>query len=167
MDEVFTGTDALVQVGERRLQVKIPKGVENGQRIRLSGKAGSGPDAGHLYLRVKVRPHPVFTRDGSNLTRELPITLAEALLGGEVPVETLTGRVLLRIPPETQSGRVFRLAHQGLPRFRSEERGDLFVKTRVILPTGLDENGRRLAREFVQHVGQADPRGAAGPTGAA
>ena len=158
LDEVFTGTERLVQAGDRRLAVKIPKGVESGQRIRLSGKAGTGPGAGHVYLTVKVRPHAVFTREGANLTRELPITLGEALLGAEVPVATLTGRVLLRIPPETQSGRIFRLAHQGLPRFTSEDRGDLFVKTRVILPTGLDDGGRRLARELVRHVRQPDPR---------
>ena len=142
-----------------RLQVKIPKGVETGRRIRLSGKAGTGPDAGHVYLTIRVLPHPVFTRNGADLTRELPITLGEALLGAEVPVETLTGRVLLRIPPETQNGRTFRLSGQGLPRFRSEGRGDLYVKVRVVLPTGLDERGRELAREFIDHVKQPDPRG--------
>jgi DnaJ-class molecular chaperone len=158
LEEAFEGTERLVQVGDRRLQVKIPKGVETGQRIRLSGKAGTGPGSGHIYITVKVRPHPVFTRNGADLTRELPVTLAESLLGAEVPVETLTGRVLLRIPPETQTGRTFRLVRQGLPRFRSEERGDLFVKTRVVLPTGLDDEGRRLARQLADHVQQADPR---------
>ncbi|MEA2623756.1 MAG: curved DNA-binding protein [Chloroflexota bacterium] len=158
LEEVARGTERLVQVGDRRLEVKIPKGVEDGRRIRLSRTAGSGPDAGNVYLAVRVLPHPVFTRNGADLTRELPVTLGEALLGGEVPVETLTGRVMLRIPPETQTGRTFRLARQGLPRFKSDERGDLYVRTRVVLPTGLDEEAKRLAREFVDYVRQPDPR---------
>lgn len=158
LEEVATGTERLLEVDGKRFQVKIPKGVETGQRIRLSGKAGTGPDAGHVYLTVRVLPHPAFTRSGADLTRELPITLKEALLGAEVPVETLTGRVLLRIPPETQTGRTIRLSGQGLPRFKSEGRGDLYVRTRVVLPTGLDEKARELAREFIDYVKQPDPR---------
>ena len=71
------------------------------------------------------------------MTRELPLTLGEALLGGEVPVKTLTGRVMLRIPPETQNGRTFRLTGQGLPRFKADGRGDLYARVRVVLPSGL------------------------------
>jgi curved DNA-binding protein len=158
LDEVASGTKRLVQVGDRRLEVTIPKGVEDGRRIRLSRTAGSGPDAGNVYLVVRVLPHPVFARNGADLTRELPVTLGEALLGGEVPVETLSGRVMLKIPPETQNGRTFRLRGKGLPRFKSDERGDLYVKVRVVLPTGLDEKARQLAREFVEYVKQPDPR---------
>jgi DnaJ-class molecular chaperone len=155
LDEVATGTSRLVQVGPRRLEVQIPPGVESGQRIRLS-KASDGD---HVELVVKVRPNPVFTRDGANLTREVSITLGEAMLGGEVPVETITGRtLLLRIPPETQSGRMFRLAGQGLPRFKQDGRGDLRVRTRVVLPRGLDERSRQLMRDFVDQVQQPSPR---------
>jgi DnaJ-class molecular chaperone len=157
LDEVATGTMRVVQVGSRRLEVQIPAGVGSGQRIRLSGAAAGG--AGSVELTILVRPHPVFTRDGANLTREVPITLGEALLGGEVAVETLTGRtLLLRIPPGTQSGRVFRLGGQGLPRFRAEGRGDLLVRTRVVLPTQLDEEGRELAQRLVDHIQQPSPR---------
>jgi curved DNA-binding protein len=158
LDEVFHGTQRLVQVGDRRLEVKIPRGVADGKKIRLSGTAGSGPGAGNVYLTVRVRPHPVFTRNGADLSRDLPITLGEALLGGEVAVPTLTGRVMLRIPAETQTGRAFRLARQGLPRFGSEERGDLYVRVRLVLPTGLDDEAKRLAGQFVDHVEQPDPR---------
>jgi curved DNA-binding protein len=158
LEEVATGTKRLIQVGERRLEVTIPKGVEDGRRIRLSRTAGSGPNAGHVYLVVRVQPHPLFARNGADLTRDLPITLGEALLGAEVPVQTLTGRVMLRIPAETQNGRTFRLKGQGLPRFKSEERGDLYAKVRVVLPSGLDEATRELARTFVEAVGQPDPR---------
>ena len=98
------------------------------------------PDA---TLVVAVRRHPVFTRNGADLSRELPVTLGEALLGGEVPVETLAGKtLLLRVPEGTQHGRTFRLTGQGLPRFREDGRGDLYVKVRLVLPTGLDDEAK-------------------------
>ena len=158
LEEAYHGTTRLIQVDGKRLEVRIPAGVESGQRIRLSGKAGAGTGAGDIYLKVIVRDHPVFSRSGADLHRELPITLAEALLGAEVPVDTLRGRVLLRIPPETQTGRSFRLAGQGMPRFRAEGHGDLYVRVRVVLPTGLDEEARRLVRALAEHVRQPDPR---------
>jgi curved DNA-binding protein len=158
LEEAFHGTSRLVEVDGRRLEVSIPRGVDTGRRIRLSGKAGSGPDAGHLYLQVKVRDHPGFTRNGADLQRELPITLAEALLGAEVPVGTLKGRVMLRIPPETQHGRTFRLRGQGMPRFRAEGFGDLYAKVRVVLPTGLDDDDRARLRAFSDEIKQPDPR---------
>jgi molecular chaperone DnaJ len=132
----------------------VPPGVADGQRIRFSGVA----DGADVYLKVKVKPHNVFTRDGANLQREVPITLREALLGGEVAVRTLTGRVLLRIPPETQTGRSFRLAGQGLPKFRGDGRGDLYVKVRVVLPTGLSDEARQAAEHFLDLAEQPDPR---------
>jgi molecular chaperone DnaJ len=110
-------------------------------------------------LITKVAPNPVFHRDGATLSRELPVTLGEALLGAEVPVRTLTGRVLLRVPAGTQNGRVIRLAGQGMPRLKGEGRGDLHVKVRVILPA-LDEAGRRAAAAFLDAVDQPDPRSA-------
>ena len=150
LDEVFHGTTRLLQVGGRRFEVQIPAGVEDGQRIRLSGKAGSGPGAGDVYVRVKVVPNPTFERHGADLTREIAVPLRDALLGGEVPVQTLTGsRLLLRIPEGTQNGRTFRLAGQGLPRFRGDGRGDLYARVRVTLPTGLDERARDLATQFL------------------
>ncbi|MFI5254655.1 MAG: DnaJ domain-containing protein, partial [Candidatus Limnocylindrales bacterium] len=95
LEEAYHGTSRLIDIDGRRLEVKIPRGVDSGRRIRLSGKAGSGPNAGHLYLQVKVGEHPVFTRKGTDLYREVPVTLAEAMLGAEVRVGTLKGRVLL------------------------------------------------------------------------
>ena len=164
LDEAFEGTKRLVQLGDRRLEVTIPPGVDTGHRIRFAGKRSDrqappgDASAGDLYLNVTVRPHHVFERTGADLHRELPITLGEALLGGEVPVATLTGRVLLRLPPGTQNGRTFRLAGQGMPRFRGQGRGDLYVRVRVVLPGDLDDRGHRLARELVDHVKQPDPR---------
>jgi len=156
LEEVALGTKRHVDVGGRRIEVTIPAGVREGQRIRLSGV---GPDGANVFIRAKVAAHPVFTRDGTNLSRELPLSLGEALLGAEVPVPTLTGRVLLRIPPETQNGRVFRLKGQGLPEFRGKERGDLLVRTRVVLPTGLSAEAKEAAQRFVELTRQPDPRG--------
>ena len=155
LEEVARGTARHVEVGGRRIEVKIPAGVNDGQRIRLTGV---GPQGENVYLRVKVLPNSTFTREGANLTRELPLSLGESLLGAEVPVETLTGRVLLRIPPETQNGRVFRLKGQGLPAFRGKERGDLLVRTRVVLPTGLTPEAKEAAEQFVDMVRQPEPR---------
>lgn len=171
MREVATGTDRIVQIGERRLEVRIPSGVADGQRIRLPRTATE--HTGDATLIVRVQPDPVFTRAGADLTREVTLTLRQALLGGEVPVETVTGkRLLLRVPEGTQPGRTFRLAGQGLPRFRGEGTGDLFVRARVTLPARLDARGRELATAFLDHIdppAQADPDGVApdGTTSAA
>jgi molecular chaperone DnaJ len=159
LEDVAHGTSALVQVGDRRLEVKVPPGIESGQRIRLTGKAGPGPDAGDLTLTVRVRPHVVFDRSGADLSREIPITLGEALLGAQVAVGTIEGRtLLLTVPPGTQNGATFRLRGHGLPRFKGEGRGDLLVRTRVVLPQHLDEEALRLAKAFVDHVEQPNPR---------
>jgi DnaJ-class molecular chaperone len=155
LEEVLTGTERHLEVGGKRLEVKIPAGVREGQRIRLSGKAEGG---GHVYITVHVAPHPTFTRHGADLGMELPLTLGEALLGGSVGITSLGGRtLLLTIPPSTQNGRVIRLAGQGLPRAEGG-RGDLRVRTSVVLPSGLDEEAVALARAFVDHVKQPDPR---------
>ena len=158
LEEAYHGAKRLVQVGRRRLEVSIPRGVASGQRIRLSGTAGEGPAAGNTYLEVQVEPHDRYTRRGSDLLTDLPISLAEAIEGAEVPVPTLKGRVLLRVPPETQPGRTFRLKGQGMPRFRADGFGDLLVTVRVVLPSGLDEEGRRRFHAFADHVAQPDPR---------
>ena len=155
LEEVAHGTKRRLELDGKRIEVTIPAGVGNGQRIRFSGVGPAGAD---VYLRVRVRSHPVFAREDANLRRDLPITLREALLGAEVPVRTLTGRVLLRIPSETQNGRVFKLTGQGLPRFRGEGRGDLLVRTQVVLPTTLSAEARKAAERFLDQAAQPDPR---------
>ena len=90
---------------------------------------------------------------------EIPITLREALLGGEIPVGTLKGRVLLKVPPETQAGRTFRLKGQGMPAFKGGGTGDLFVRVRVVLPTNLSDEARAAAERFLDLAPQPDPRG--------
>ena len=155
LEEVFHGTSRIVDVGGRRLEVAIPRGVDTGSRVRLSGK---GPDGRDLIVVIRLNPHGVFTRRGADLERELPVTLREALLGGEAPVGTLKGRVLLTLPPGTQNGKTFRLTGQGMPRLRGGEPGDLYVRVRVILPTHLSEEAREAAERFLDLARQPDPR---------
>ena len=158
LEEAFHGSTRLVQVGDKRLEVKVPAGVETGSKIRLSGKAGSGSGAGDLYLIVKVLPNPTFTRNGADLTRDVPVTLGEALLGGEVEVDTLEGRVLLKVPEGTQPGQTIRLAGKGMPRLKGEGRGDLFARIKLILPGKLEGRQRQAAEEFLRTIVQPNPR---------
>ncbi len=120
--------------------------------------SGQGPRGGDLVVTVRVRPHPVFTRRGADLERELPITLEEALLGGEVPVTTLKGKVLLKIPPGTQNGHRFRLKGQGMPHLKGDGQGDLYAKARVVLPPKLDPKAEEAARKLFKLIDQPDPR---------
>jgi curved DNA-binding protein len=155
LEEAYRGTTRLVEVDGKRLEITIPKGADTGSRIRLTGKA---PGGGDLYVVVRQRPDRTFTRRGADLERELPLTLGEALLGAEVPVRTLKGRVLLTIPAGTQTGRTFRLKGQGMPHYRTDGYGDLFAKAKVILPTDLSDEARAAAEGFVRLADQPDPR---------
>jgi curved DNA-binding protein len=155
LDEAYHGTTRLVEVDGKRLEIKIPKGAETGTRIKLTGR---GPGGGDLIVLIRMLPDARFTRRGADLERDLPLTLEEALLGDEVPVETLKGRVLLTIPPGTQAGKTFRLSGRGMPRFKGEGNGDLYVKTRLVLPTTLSEEARSAARTFLLLADQPNPR---------
>jgi curved DNA-binding protein len=155
LEEAFHGTTRLVEVGGKRLEVTIPRGVDTGTRIRLSGKGGDGRD---LIVVCRVRPHPTFIRRGADLERELELTLEEALLGAEVPVRTLKGRVLLTVPAGTQNGRTFRLSGQGMPRFKGSGSGDLYVKTKVVLPTSLSDDAKKTASRLFGQIEQPNPR---------
>jgi curved DNA-binding protein len=158
LEEAFHGTTRIVEIDGKRLEVTIPRGVATGSRIRVPSRGGDGRD---LHVVVTVRPHPVFTRRGADLERELLVTLEEALLGAEVPVTTLRSRVLLTVPPGTQSGRQFRLKGQGMPRLNGDGTGDLYVKVRVVLPTELSPEAIAAARTFLDLVDQPDPRAGA------
>jgi curved DNA-binding protein len=155
LEEAYHGTTRLVDVEGTRLEVKIPKGADTGTRVRITGRGAGGGD---LYVVVRVTPDPRFTRRGADLDTEVPLTLGEALLGGEVPVRTPKGRVLLTVPAGTQNGRTFRLAGQGMPRVGGGGNGDMYVKTRVVLPTRLEPEAREAAERFVGLVDQPDPR---------
>jgi curved DNA-binding protein len=155
LQEAYHGTSRLVEVEGKRLEVTIPPGADSGTRIRLTGKA---PGGGDLHVVVRQRPDPVFNRRGADLERELPLALRDALLGADVRVRTPKGHVMLTIPAGTQPGRMFRLTGQGMPRFRGEGRGDLYVKARVVLPTDLSDAAREAALRFLELADQPDPR---------
>jgi curved DNA-binding protein len=155
LEEAFHGTIRLVEVEGKRYEVQLPRGVDTGSRVRLSGK---GPDGRDVVVAVRLRPHETYQRRGADLERELPITLREALLGGEVPVQTLKGRILLTIPAGTQTGRTFRLTGQGMPKLKDGGTGDLYVKVRLVLPTTMSDGAKDAARTFLDLVDQPDPR---------
>jgi molecular chaperone DnaJ len=135
----------------KTLAVKIPAGVDTGDRIRLSGEgeAGlSGGPPGDLYVQIEVQPHRIFSRDGRNLYCEMPLSFVDAALGGEIEVPTLDGRVKLKIPPETQSGKVFRLRGKGVTPVRGGGVGDLLCKVNLETPVRLSESQKQLLRDF-------------------
>lgn len=132
---------------QKTLSVKIPAGIDDGDRIRLAGEGEVGmfgAPAGDLYVRVSIRPHAVFERDGNDLYCEIPISFVNAALGGELEVPTLDGRVKLKIPPETQSGRMFRLRNKGVQSVKSGSIGDLLCRVIVETPVKLTKEQKEL-----------------------
>ncbi|MGB9722670.1 MAG: DnaJ C-terminal domain-containing protein [Chloroflexia bacterium] len=160
LEEAYHGTTRLLEYPDtdgrmRRLEVKIPAGVDNGSKVRLPGQGGRSPGggpAGDLYLLIQVAPHPRFERKGDDLYVQVPVDLYTALLGGEVDVPTLKGTTLkLKIPPETQNGRTFALRGQGMPRLKSPgQYGDLYATVSVRLPTNLSAEERDLFRRLAE-----------------
>jgi molecular chaperone DnaJ len=149
----------------RKLAVKVPAGVDNGDRVRLSGEGEAGRNggpAGDLYVEIHVREHALFERDGEHLSCEVPVSFATAALGGAVAVPTLDGDVQLKIPAETQSGRVFRLREKGVKPVRGGSRGDLFCRVVVETPVHLTADQRELVRRLEEslraHAGKHAPR---------
>jgi curved DNA-binding protein len=157
LEEAFHGTSRVFQVENSRLEVKIPPGVRTGSRVRMAGKGGSGragAPAGNLFLRIKVLPHSIFERNGNDLSCEVAVDVYTAVLGGEVNVPSLSGDLKLKIPPETQAGRSFRLRGRGMPLLRDpERRGDLFAKVKIVLPGRLSEQEKELFRELAKLKG--------------
>lgn len=145
----------------RKLSVKVPAGVSTGDRIRLGGEGEAGRNGGppgDLYIEMNVKPHPIFEREGDDLSCEVPVSFATAVLGGSVKVPTLEGDVSLKIPAETQSGRVFRLRDKGVKPVRGGDRGDLFCRIVVETPVNLSSEQRELLRQFDESL-RSDGRG--------
>jgi molecular chaperone DnaJ len=135
----------------KTLSVKVPAGVDNGDRIRLAreGEAGrNGGPPGDLYVDITVQAHPIFTREGQNLSCEVPVSFATAALGGSVEVPTLDGNVTLKVPAETQSGSLFRLRGKGVRSVRESGLGDLFCRVQVETPVNLTADQREKLRAF-------------------
>jgi DnaJ-class molecular chaperone len=160
--DICYSCDASGVVSRRsRIEVAIPAGIRDGQRVRVAGKGSPGRDGGppgDVYLKIRVRPDSRFALEGHDIRTDVDVPLYTAVLGGEAIVRTLTGRVALTIPPETQNGRVFRLRGQGWPATPgSHERGDLLARVNVILPKDLSPGERAL---FEQLRGARQPIGA-------
>lgn len=143
---------------QRKIHIKIPAGVDDGAQLRVSGEgeAGSrGGPPGDLYVVLSVKPHPFFEREGEDLYCEIPLTFAQAALGDEIEVPTLTEKVKLKIPPGTQTHTYFRLKGKGVPRLRGYGQGDQHVKVVVVTPTNLTEEQKRLFRELAALGGES------------
>ena len=135
----------------KKLSVKVPAGVDDGDRIRLSGEGEAGRNGGppgDLYVEVRVTPHKIFEREGADLSCEVPVGFATATLGGEVELPTLDGHVSLKVPAGTQSGRVFRLRGKGVTTVRDRRTGDLFARVSVETPVNLTDEQEALLRKF-------------------
>lgn len=140
----------------KTLSVKIPAGVDTGDRIRLSGEGEAGmhgAPAGDLYVQVSVREHPIFTRDGNNLYCEVPISFTTAAIGGEIEVPTLDGRANLKIPTESQTGKMFRMRGKGVKSVRSGAVGDLICKVVIETPVNLNDRQKELLKELEESMG--------------
>ncbi len=153
LEEAYNGTTRVVQdITGHRLEVKVPPGVKDGSRVKVTGKGELGPGGGprgDLYLAITVMPHATFEQKGDDLYVDVPVPLADAILGGEVSVPSPKGNQLaLTIPPETQNGRVFRLKQQGMPKMGENSKGDLFAKVKVILPEKLTPREKELFQEL-------------------
>ena len=151
LEEAFHGATRRISIKHdghaRSVDVRIPAGVKDGSRVRAAGEGGAGANggaAGDLYLRVRLRPHPVFERKGNDLHAKVPVPVTAAVLGGEAQVPTMTGSVRLKIPEATQNGQVFRLKGHGMPIVgRPDDRGDLYAVADIKLPRTLTKEQRQ------------------------
>jgi curved DNA-binding protein len=159
LEEAYAGTTRVlslpsVEGAPRRIEVKIPAGVRDGSRVRVASEGAPSPfggPKGDLYLVVSVQPHKTFERDGDDLQVKVPVPVHVAVLGGEVEVPTPKGtKLALRLPPETQNGRRFRLKGQGMPHLGAGGHGDLFADVQVVLPTQLNDEERKLFERLAE-----------------
>jgi len=140
----------------RKIEVKVPAGVEDGQQIRLSGEGEAGPrggENGHLFVALNVAPHEVFERIEDHIVLELPVNLAQAALGSEIEIPTLDGELAFEVPPGTQSGEDFVIKGKGVPHLRGTGRGDMVVRVTVVVPEDLSDEQRELLEKLAETMG--------------
>jgi len=153
------GTGSVQRV--RKVKVKVPAGVDSGFRLRLRGEGETGVRGGppgDLYVYLRVRPDPVFQRDGDNVICEAPVSFTQAALGAEIEVPTLEGTTRIRVPEGTQSGTILRLKGKGIPNPHGYGRGDLHIRVKVVTPTRLTEKQKELLRELARLSGEEAPK---------
>jgi molecular chaperone DnaJ len=147
----------------RKIKVRVPPGVDSNSQIRISSEGDAGPRGGpygNLYVMLDVQQHPDFMREGNDIIFELRINVAQAALGDEVEVKTVDGTEKIKVPPGTQTGHIFRLRGKGVPFLRQSGRGDQVVITRVVVPTRLNEQQRKLFQELSKTLDPEDSVGA-------
>jgi len=149
LEDAFHGAKKVFTIGGKRIEVSIPKGVDTGRKIRLTGQGEDGPAGkGDLYIKIKVRPHSVYERKGDDLYVDAPVDYVTAALGGDVVIPTMSGRVTMKIPPGTSAGRTFRLTGQGMHKLKDSGRGNLYARARVEIPENVSERERELLEEI-------------------
>lgn len=152
------GTGKILTVD--KIEVSIPPGVDNGSRVRIKGKGEAGKfggPSGELFVETYIEKDPLFTREGLNLKLKIPITFTEAILGAKIEIPTMTGKTILKIPPSTKSGQIFRLRGKGMPSLLGKNSGDLLVEVFIFIPDLVDEKSKELLKEF-EHLNPENPR---------
>ncbi|MBM3707492.1 MAG: J domain-containing protein [Actinobacteria bacterium] len=162
--EAYSGTQRVISLQKdkkvRTVNVKVPKGVKEGSKIRVKGEGAQGTRGGlhgDLYLIVHIMPHNFFTIKDSDLYCEVPVTIKEAVMGAKIDIPTFQGAVSMTLPPNTQSGKTLRLKGKGMPKIKSTEHGDLYVKIKVVIPTNLTNDQRKQFEQFAK-VYNENPR---------
>ena len=155
--EAFFGTERAISLQKngkvRTVNVKVPKGIKDGGKIRVKGEGGQGSrggEGGDLYLVANISQHHLFTRKENDLYCEIPVTLKEALFGAKIDVPTFEGKVNVTLPPNTQNGKTLRLKGKGMPKPKSTESGDLYIKIKMVLPSHLTEDQKKHLEEFAK-----------------
>jgi curved DNA-binding protein len=155
--EAFFGTERAISLQKngkvRTVNIKVPKGIKDGGKIRVKGEGGEGSrggEGGDLYLVVNISQHHLFTRKENDLYCEIPVTLKEALFGAKIDVPTFEGKVNVTLPTNTQNGKTLRLKGKGMPKLKSTETGDLYAKINIVLPSHLTEDQKKHLEEFAK-----------------
>jgi DnaJ-class molecular chaperone len=165
--DAILGRDVQMRIeGREPLRVKLPRGARDGTRIRLKGQgqpAEAGAESGDLYVRLEVRPHPFFRREGDDLHLDVPVTIPELILGAELPIPTPDGMMTVKVPPRSANGRTLRLPERGVATLSSKgdgaaNRGHLFLHLQAILPVDADPEIEEIARRLEQLYAEKDPR---------
>lgn len=154
LQQAYEGTSRTVRIGSEKMKIKIPKGIKDGQKLKVSGKGSSsvrGGQRGDFYLKIKVDEPKGYRRKGDHIYHDHPVDLQTAVLGGETKVSTLNGKVKLKIPAGTQSGDLFRIPNMGMPKFKNEtQKGDFFVRAMVQVPENLSDEDKELFKKFME-----------------
>lgn len=158
LEEAYKGTEKSIRVNRNQMKIKIPAGIRDGRRLKLKGRGKpgyGGGKAGDLFIKINIKPHKVFTRDEDDLYTTVDVGLYQMLLGGVVKVPTMSGSVKIKIPPESQPGKVMRLAGHGMPVFQSDDKkGNLYVTLQVRLPEKLSGKEKKMVKELAELRGE-------------